>query len=162
MAELGAIEVVGKIRPRDICNPKKLVGQLKDGDERVVGKIHGLAYQIINRTMANGDVTEGLAGKFEALTEDGRRIQSGVLYLPTNLQPFVHSELRPDDDGNVRSNIAFAFALILKTDTNPQGYTWSMRSLMKPSEVDPLVETRKAIEAAPAVAKLADHRKRKA
>jgi len=94
-----------------------------------------------------------LLGDFEAENlETGVLIRSAKLFLPQGIQSVVEQAIessRPvDKDGKPTGEagmVTFAFLIRSVPPKNPQGYSYEAVSLIRPTEVDPLVQMRKLV-----------------
>lgn len=136
-------------------NPKKIHAEAETVRELTLGTIVGIANGIKTGKMPDGVTPyEGMKGNFEIAFTDGKRVASGVCYLPDAfMQPIL--DLLSDEYGTdpadpskeilVRRAVpSVRFALLVKVvrKENAAGYSWSVTPIGQVVQNDPLAELR--------------------
>jgi hypothetical protein len=136
--------LIGKITMRTLgLSPAKFV---QDGKVTPIAQIYGIAQKIqIVEDKVRGDSFESIRGQFEAVNlETGEIYQSGTLYLPSGIHDLVASAVRGLDPDDRKAAIRFKLEIGVVKSSNPAGYSYEARNLVKASEVDPLADLRAA------------------
>lgn len=134
-------------------NPKKVTAMDSPTARHLVCTIFGQADKVKTKVSAdkagNPQTFEQIVGQFEGIPSEPLKdgddvitaIQSGVLYLPSGIHERVASVLKGDDAPSVE----FAIELYTVKATNPAGYSWEAREVIKSTAADPLTKMREAI-----------------
>jgi hypothetical protein len=126
-------DIKSKITMKDMGNPKAAAAfEVGDGKRHFLGRVKGFASGQIQKLDDKGEVLYGLKGVFMAEMPGGKRLQSGVLYLPGGIQEAV-SEAIPDDQGRV----GFAFDIFTEASANKAGYSYVVTPIHKVAVEDP-------------------------
>lgn len=143
----GTVNVVGKLRFGMLCNANAIADELpNEGDQKIVGAVHGRAYGLVQKVTATEEPVEGLKGEFEMVDLNGTKYQSGVLYLPSNIQPMYHGDFHKPEDQRP-GEVTFGFLVTVRRAKNSYGgrFEWGQIVKQKPVEVDALAKTRELI-----------------
>jgi hypothetical protein len=125
-----------KLTVKDLGNPKLVTS---DNPKLILGKILGTATGTKEKVDNKGEVFIAIVGSFEGIRgEDGQRIQSGVLYLPSGFHDEIVAQLKSPDV----SDVVFAFEVMAHTASNAIGYSYAMRNLLPAMPDDPLERVR--------------------
>lgn len=108
--------------------------------ELVCCRIFGIASGIKMRKNIAGDLFEAIAGNFEAVNmETGEVFGSGILFLPGGLHEKILEPLKNSDED---ITIQFGLEISAFPASNPQGYSWKAKQIVKPETADPLAALR--------------------
>lgn len=153
-----------KLAIKNIGNPKAVTMLPEGTNQLLLGTIAGVATGVKKTKMPDGvTVLMGLSGTFEGTPADPKAdvISSGVCYLPDAFQGPIIDLLSDvvNADGEVAKegahSAAFAYEVYSIKATNPQGYSYMLKSAIEASEADPLAELRGKLAALKANSALA-------
>lgn len=127
------------------CNPK---GNVNPGDKKKLCRIFGKATGLKNgEDKRNGNVWTALQGQFEGINlETGATMRSGKLFLPNGIQDVIESEIKRLETNKDADGVVFGMEIYSVHATNPIGYSYEARNIMKVSAVDDLEALREQIE----------------
>lgn len=122
-----------KITPKDF-NPKKILGLSVETRTLRLGVLMGIATDVTTSTSPQGEVLEGLAGRFVFKPDaaDEQPVAAYVLWLPSGMGTDLFELPRE------KKPVEFAFVMGVNRAENPAGYEWTMTPLVAPTENDPL------------------------
>jgi hypothetical protein len=136
-------------------NPKAIHAQPDTVRKLTLGTIIGIANGIKTGKMPDGVTPyEGMKGNFEIQYADGKRVASGVAYLPDAFMQPILDQLSdeygtdPEDPTKeilVRKAVAsvrFALLVDVIRAENPAGYSWQVTPIGQVTANDPLSELR--------------------
>lgn len=125
---------------------------------RIYGTISSLFYK---EDKQNGAIHTAFKGQFEGINlQDGEVFRSGVMYLPNGIKEVVESVVLSTQKEDAKAEVKFAFEISSVKATNPIGYSYEARALVKPEREDALAALRQQMLALPAYEKpINDHKK---
>lgn len=121
-----------KLTIKDLSSPRN---PPEDGTPKPLGRIFGIVTGKKIVKDAKGDVFIGLTGQFAGVKPDGDVIRSGICYLPGGFHDEILAILDAGEDG---AQVKFAYDAFSRIASNPIGYEYMFRSLMKPAADDAL------------------------
>ena len=136
-----------KLTVKDLGNPRLV----DDKKQRVIlGTIIGIAMGVKTKLDAKGEAFEAITGAFKGTRhDDSEVIESGILYLPAGFHDQIVAELRSEGVTAVQ----FAYEVAAVYASNPIGYSYAFRPLLKQRTGSPLdaLETEIAANQRPAL-----------
>lgn len=120
------------------CNPRRAATEVK---KVPLAHIFGIATGTKVKTDTKGDSFEAIEGNFEAVNlATGAVYRSGLLFLPGGIHETVTKQLQ--EPGR---SVQFALEISAIPASNPIGYSYSAKSLIKEEGADPLAAMRLAL-----------------
>lgn len=143
MSDNTEITILTKLTLKGIgCVPEVAKVEKK---EVALAHLYGIASGTTVKKAPNGDVFIGITGEFEAVNlADGKVFRSGIIYLPGGIHESLVAALVPGADGKV-SPVDFGIEIMSRPDSNPIGYGYAARELVKVERADPLAKMRALI-----------------
>lgn len=142
----GAESYVAKLTIKSIgCKPD-MVKTLPDSEKkfplcRIYGKVSDVRTK--EDTKNAGSWFTYFAGTFEAINlQDGEIYRSGVLYLPKGISEMMEGSFKNIQAQDKNASVHFAFEVSSVKATNPIGYSYEARALVKPEKEDELAALR--------------------
>lgn len=146
--------IISKMSVKTVKANPKVASAAPDGSKPFpLCQIYGQANGTKNvEDRGSGEFHESLIGNFEARNlQDGTMYSSGVLYLPKGIHESIVSAVKKLT--NDTDSISFALEIYAVKASNPIGYSYEAKSLMKPVGIDPLEAIRQALPPVVEVAK---------
>lgn len=153
MAETQALEVtiISKMSVKTLrCNPRQAAvadgqPQLKIPLCRIYGRVSGTKTQ---EDAVSGVFHTALMGVFEGLNlVTGEVFRSGKLYLPKGIHEMLETPAKKLDADDKGETVSFALEISSVSATNPIGYSYEAKPLIKVAVTDELDELRSALPA---------------
>lgn len=111
-------------------------------------QIYGVAGGTKVKVDNKGEAFESIVGDFECVNlETNEAYRSGVLYLPGGLHDMLASAFTGE---NKATNVEFAIEISSRPASNPIGYEYVARQLVKADRADPLDALRNKLKMLPA------------
>lgn len=131
--------------------PKQIVGDLLDAEEIPASQELYTLIGVCNG-VKTGESTYGpwtsFLGTFEAIrTDNGKRFQSGRVFIPEPVSSMTAAQLADAQSEDKAATVAFAFAIGRKKAKTATGYEYTTKPLVKLAANDPLAGLRAALPA---------------
>ena len=135
---------VGKMSVKALgCKPKKV----SDENPKIaLCQIFGKADGVKVGEDASGKVWEALTGSFGGINlESGEEFRSGKLFLPPGIHEVIESAVKQLGENPDGLAVKFAIEIYVVVASNPIGYSYQAKNLIKAETTDELTEIRKAL-----------------
>ena len=117
------------------CKPDMVKAQEDATKPLLLARIYGIARSLKHKESKEGVVHVAIIGEFEGVnTSTGEVYNAGVLYLPAGIHELLEAPLSKED----AEAIEFGFDIYSVTASNPIGYSYQAKPLIKPRENDAL------------------------
>jgi len=138
-------EIVGKI------STAKIIGKIDPATLTAAGtalmRTIGIANGYKTGKSTYGDWT-AFKGSFECVRlSDGATFVGSSLFLPPSVTEMIYTALQAniDKESGEMQSVQFAFEIGVKKATNPIGYEYTVKSLVKAAGADPLAALRNSV-----------------
>jgi len=122
------------------CDPKDAI---RKNVQIFLCRIFGEAATLVTKEARTGDMYSYLIGEFRAVTADGKRYESGKLFLPGSLQEGVAGQLTSNEGKSVQ----FGFDIYSNPDEKSSvGYAYAAKPIIKTAITDRLEAMSAALE----------------
>lgn len=132
--------IISKLSVKTVgTDPKEAI---KQGKAVPLARFWGIAEStkfVVNRQ--TGDTNTAIIGTFRGMNlATGEVFESGVLYLPAGIHDQLSGPLLRQKESPDAQPIRFGVEVSATPASNPVGYTYTAKPLMRPQGVDPLAE----------------------
>jgi len=148
-----AVTIISKMSIKTLrCNPRAAaVGEGQPHKKLAIARIYGKASGTkTQEDKVKGEVHTAIVGNFEGVNlETGEVFRSGKLYLPKGVHEMVESAAKKLEAEGEGDSVQFALEIYAVSATNPIGYSYEAKPLVKAAVADDLETLRSQLPEVP-------------